>query len=87
MFLLCFKEIIIINDDMNSTDDGYINSTRSSLPTWLHQQLIICIISVSLGTLLVFVTFIVPSVIIIRRIRRDRHRLNFKEIRRISDFM
>jgi len=72
---------------MNSTDDEYINSTNSSLPKWLHQQLIICIISVSLGTLLVFVTFIVPAMIIICRIRRDRHRLDLKELRRISDFM
>jgi hypothetical protein len=68
---------------MNSTDDGNIDSTRNSL----HQQLIICIISVSIGTILVFITFVLPAVIIIRRIRRDRHQLNFKELRRISDFM
>jgi hypothetical protein len=69
---------------MNSTDD---QSLRNSISTWLHEQLIICIISVSLGTLLVFLTFIVPAMIIIRRIRRDRHRLDFKTIRRISDFI
>jgi hypothetical protein len=82
-----FAKIIIIDDDMNSTNDEYIKSTQNSLPIWLHQQIIICIISVSLGTLLVFVTFIVPAVIIIRRIRRDRHPLDFKELRRISDFI
>ncbi len=72
---------------MNSTNDEYINSTQNSLPIWLHRQIIICIISVSIGTLLVFVTFIVPAVIIIRRIQRDRHPLDFKELRRISDFI
>jgi hypothetical protein len=89
MFLLSFffAEIIIIDDDMNSTNDEYINSTQNSLPIWLHRQIIICIISVSIGTLLVFVTFIVPAVIIIRRIQRDRHPLDFKELRRISDFI
>jgi hypothetical protein len=77
------EEIIVIDGTMNSTD----HELRNSISTWLHRQLIICIISVSLGTLLVFLTFIVPAAIIIRRIRRDRHRLDFKAMRRISDFI
>jgi len=47
----------------------------------------ICIISVTIGTILVFITYFLPAIIIICRIRRERHRLNIKELRRISDFI
>jgi uncharacterized Tic20 family protein len=82
-FLFIFKEILIIDDDMNSTEDEYSNIT----PSWMQQQLLICIISISVGTLLLFVTFIVPVAIIIRKIRRDKYELDLRELRRISDFM
>jgi uncharacterized Tic20 family protein len=81
--LFIFKEILIIDDDMNSTEDEYSNIT----PSWMQQQLLICIISISVGTLLLFVTFIVPVAIIIRKIRRDKYELDLRELRRISDFM
>jgi hypothetical protein len=82
-FLFIFKEILIIDDDMNLTEDEYSNIT----PSWMQQQLLICIISISVGTLLLFVTFIVPVAIIIRKIRRDKYELDLRELRRISDFM
>ncbi len=46
-----------------------------------------CFVSVSLGTLLFFITFIVPAMIIIRRARRDKNRFDLRELRRMSDFM
>ncbi len=46
-----------------------------------------CFISVSLGTFLVFITFIVPAMIILRRARRDKNRFDLRELRRMSDFM
>ena len=71
-------------------DNGVNSSTvesNNSMPIWFHRQLIICILSVSLGTLLVLFTFLVPAAIIIRRVRRERPRLDFKALRRISDFL
>ncbi|CAM4746966.1 unnamed protein product [Rotaria magnacalcarata] len=73
---------------MNSTDNEFINLTRGSTSSiWAHQQIIICIISVLLGTFLFIVTFIVPAVIILCRIRRDKSRMNSRQLRRVSDFM
>ena len=68
---------------MNSTDDEYVNLQ----PTSMHNQLILCIISITIGTLLLFVTFIVPVMIIIRKIRQDKYQIDLRELRRISDFM
>jgi hypothetical protein len=73
----------MIDDDMNSTGDGYMNIT----PLWMHEELIICIISILFGTLLLCVTFIVPVMIIIRKIRRDKHQKDLNDWRRVSDFM
>ncbi|CAF1039484.1 unnamed protein product [Adineta steineri] len=81
------QEIFIIDENNNSTNEEYIISTKDPLPTWTNQQLIVCFISVSLGTLLFFVTFIVPAMIIIRRARRDKNRFDLRELRRMSDFM
>lgn len=71
--------------------DNGINSSaaelNTSIPSWFHRQLIICILSVTLGTFLVILSFIIPAVIVIRRIRRERPRLDFKALRRISDFL
>ncbi len=46
-----------------------------------------CFVSVSLGTFLFFITFVVPAMIIIRRARRDKNRIDLRELRRMSDFM
>ncbi|CAF2696422.1 unnamed protein product [Rotaria sp. Silwood2] len=72
---------------MNSTDNEFINLMTNTSSIWVHQQLIICIISVLLGTFLFIVTFIVPAVIILCRIRHDKRQVNLRELRRISDFM
>lgn len=76
-------EIFFMDNGINSTT---IDS-NNSIPIWFHRQFLICIISVSLGTILVLFTFLVPVAIIIRRIRRERPRLDFKALRRISDFL
>ncbi|CAF1245300.1 unnamed protein product [Adineta steineri] len=68
---------------MNSTNDEYINS----LSVWGHQQLILCIISISLSILLVFIIFIVPAAIIIRRTQRRQIQLNLRESQRFIGFM
>ena len=73
----------MVNNDMNSTDDEYINIT----PLWMHEQLIICIISILFGSVLLCITFVVPVMIIIRKIRRDKHQLDLTDWRRVSDFM
>ncbi|CAF3360538.1 unnamed protein product [Rotaria socialis] len=62
-----------------------MRSSTSSI--WAHQQIIICIISVLLGTFLFIITFIVPAVIILCRIQRDKNRMNSRQLRRASDFM
>jgi hypothetical protein len=62
-------------------------SPKDSTPIWTNQQLIMCFVSVSLGTLLFFITFIVPAMIIIRRARREKNRIDLRELRRMSDFM
>jgi hypothetical protein len=87
LFRLIIIELFLLDDDTNSTNEEFINSTKDSLPIWTNQQLIVCFVSVSLGTLLVFVTFVVPAMIIIRRTRRDKNRLDLRELRRMSDFM
>jgi hypothetical protein len=76
-----------MDDDTNSTNEEVLIPTKDVLPIWTNQQLIVCFASVSLGTLLFFVTFIVPAMIIIRRARRDKNRLDLRELRRMSDFM
>jgi hypothetical protein len=81
------EEIFILNDDTNTTNEQLSISARDSIPIWTNQQLVLCFVSVSLGTLLFFVTFIVPAMIIIRRARRDKNRLDLRELRRMSDFM
>jgi hypothetical protein len=80
--LICF-----VDDDTNSTNKELLIPIKDVLPIWTHQQLIVCFVSVSLGTLLFFVTFIVPIMIIIRRARRDKNRFDLRELRRMSDFM
>jgi hypothetical protein len=85
--LFYFEEIFILNDDTNTTNEQLSISARDSIPIWTNQQLVLCFVSVSLGTLLFFVTFIVPAMIIIRRARRDKNRLDLRELRRMSDFM
>ena len=85
-----FQDILLVDeedDERNSTRNELLLSTHDSLALWTHQQLIVCFISVTLGTLLFFVTFIVPAMIIIRRTRRDKHRMDLRELRRMSDFM
>lgn len=72
---------------MNSTDDEFINLTKNKSSIWVEQQLIICMVSVFVGTFLFIITFIVPAVIIVRRIRHDKHQWNLRELRRMSDFM
>ncbi|CAF4627580.1 unnamed protein product, partial [Rotaria sp. Silwood2] len=78
---------ILIHDNTNSTNEKIFMSSKDSLPIWTNKQFIICFVSVSLGTLLFCVTFIVPAMIIIRRARRDKNRLDLRELRRMSDFM
>jgi len=82
-----YQEKILINDDTNSTNEEFLISAKNSLSIWTNQQLIMCFASVSLGTLLVFVTFIVPAMIIICRARRSKNRLDLRELRLMSDFM
>ena len=82
-----FVELFLIDDDTNSTNEEFRNSSNDSLPTWTNQQFVVCFISVSLGTLLVFVTFVVPAMIILRRARRHKNRYDLRELRRMSDFM
>ena len=77
-----FKEIII-TDEMNSTDDEHVDS----FSMWTHEQLIICIISISLTVLLLVVLFIVPIVVIIHRIHRHKHQLDLRESSLISEYM
>ena len=73
---------------MNSTaSSSSSDETFNHLTIWLYQPMTICIISVTIGTILVFITYFLPAIIIICRIRRERHRLNIKELRRISDFI
>ncbi len=76
-----------MDEETNSTNEKLFHSSNDSLPTWTNQQLIVCFISVALGTLLFFVTFIVPVLIIIRRARREKNRMDLRELRRMSDFM
>ncbi|CAF1353850.1 unnamed protein product [Rotaria sordida] len=80
-------ERIPIHDDTNSTKEKVLISSKDLLPIWPNQQFIVCFISVSLGTILFFITFIVPATIIIRRARRNKNRLDLRELRRMSDFM
>jgi Na+/serine symporter len=68
---------------MDSTDNEYINS----LSTWRYQQLIICIISILISTLLVFGIFIIAAVIIICQIRRNKRPLNLSELRPINELL
>jgi hypothetical protein len=82
-----FLEVLILHDELNATRDELMIPAEDSLPIWTNQQLIVCFASVSLGTLLFFVTFVVPAMIIIRRARRDKHRSDLRELRRMSDFM
>lgn len=81
-------EFFLIVDEVNSTNEEWSIPMNQSLPIWTNEQLIVCFVSVSLGTLLFFVTFIVPAMIIIRRARREKKtRFDFRELRRMSDFM
>jgi hypothetical protein len=86
--ILFVLEVFIINDgDTNSTNKDSLIPTKDALPVWTNQQLVMCFISVSLGTVLFFITFILPIMIIIRRARQDKNRLDLRELRRMSDFM
>jgi len=78
-FFLFFRDY----NDMDSTDNEYINS----LSTWRYQQLIICIISILISTLLVFGIFIIAAVIIICQIRRNKRQLNLRELRPINELL
>jgi hypothetical protein len=78
-FFLFFRDY----NDTDSTDNEYINS----LSAWRYQQLIICIISILISTLLVFGIFIVAAVIIICRIRRNKRQLNLRELRPINELL
>ncbi|CAF3998013.1 unnamed protein product [Rotaria sp. Silwood1] len=86
-FTVHSHEKILIHDRTNSTNEKVFMSSKDSLPIWTNKQFIICFVSVSLGTLLFFITFIVPAMIIIRRARRDKNRLDLREFRRMSDFI
>ncbi|CAF1088615.1 unnamed protein product [Adineta ricciae] len=86
-FTVYSQEILLLHDNTNSTIDGYSVLRKDALPTWTNQQLIVCFISVSLGTLLFFITFVVPAMIIVRRARRDKYRFDLRELRRMSDFV
>ncbi|CAM4792946.1 unnamed protein product [Rotaria magnacalcarata] len=81
------EENVFIEDTMNSTNERNVISSKNGLTIWTNKQFIICIVSVTLGTFLFFVTFIVPAFIIIRRARRDKNRIDQRELRRMSDFM
>ena len=83
-------EILLLDDsevDFNVTNDPALPLVQQPLPVWTNQQVIVCLLSVSLGTLLFLITFIVPAMIIVRRTRREKHRLDLRELRRMSDFM
>lgn len=75
-------------DEINSTNDEWASARNSSLPIWTNEELVVCLVSVSLGTLLFCVTFIVPAMIIIRRAKREKiTRFDLRELRRMSDFI
>ena len=67
--------------------EEFVNSAKQSLPVWSNEQVFICFASVTIGTFLVFITFIVPAMIIMRRAKRDKNRSDIRELRRMSDFM
>ncbi|CAF1244245.1 unnamed protein product [Rotaria magnacalcarata] len=83
----CLYLAVYSEDTMNSTNERNVISSKNGLTIWTNKQFIICIVSVTLGTFLFFVTFIVPAFIIIRRARRDKNRIDQRELRRMSDFM
>ena len=87
-FFFSVVEFFLIVDEINSTNEQWPNSRNSSLPIWTNEELVVCLVSVSLGTLLFCVTFIVPAMIIIRRSRREKKiRFDLRELRRMSDFI
>ncbi|CAM4907418.1 unnamed protein product [Rotaria socialis] len=83
----CLYLAVHSEDTTNSTNERNVISSKNGLAVWTNKQFIICIVSVTLGTFLFFVTFIVPAIIIIRRARRDKNRIDLRELRRMSDFM
>lgn len=51
------------------------------------QLLTICLVSMIIGTTLFLLTFLVPLLIILRRSQFYANRPNFRQLRRISDFV
>lgn len=88
VLLTIFFSSFLHVDSQNSSYDEFLPVIHPSLTTtWTNQQFIVCFVSVILGTLLFFITFLVPALIIFRRTRREKNRFDLRELRRMSDFM